>query len=400
MADAAMDIRSAAETSASDPPLRCSVSVDGSWQRRGYCSLNGIVTAMSLPEDIDRPGKVLDVAVLTKNCKQCHIYDELPHNSVEYLRWKSTHVCSINHEGSAGSMETEGAKQIFNSSIEKHKLIYENYLGDGDSKGHNSVVGCYGPDVEVKKLQCVGHVQKRVGKRLRNLKKKTRGLGGRGKLTDVVIDKLQNYYGLAVRQNKGNQEAMKQDIMASLYHVASSDEKPQHDKCPQGENTWCKYWKSKAEGTEHNHKGKGLSDDIVKAVLPIYEDLTKETLLAGCLHGRTQNQNEAINQLYWIRCPKSVFVGKDVLDLAVADAIIVFNCGMRTCTEVLSHMGLEIGLHCYKAYSLIDNYRMQKAKRNASGNRKMRRKYLRWKIKGRQEWCQEKEGTVYESGAL
>ena len=67
MADAAMDIRSAAnrqpENNASDPPVHCSVYVDGSWQRRGYCSLNGIVTAMSLPEEIDRPGKVLDVAV-------------------------------------------------------------------------------------------------------------------------------------------------------------------------------------------------------------------------------------------------------------------------------------------------------------------------------------------------
>ena len=91
---------------------------------------------------------------------------------------------------------------------------------------------------------------------------------------------------------------MKRYIMVSLYHVASSDEKPQHDKCPKGENTWCNYWKSKAEKTKHKHKGKGLTDDIVKAVLPIYEDLTKEALLSGWLHGKTQNQNEAINQLY------------------------------------------------------------------------------------------------------
>ena len=142
-----------------DPPLSCSVSVDGSWQRRGYSSLNGIVTALSLPDDVETPGKVLDVAVPTKNCKQCRIYEELPHNPVQYLTWKITHVCKTNHQGSAGSMETEGAKLIFSRSIAKHKLVYENHLGDGDGKGHSYVAGCYGPDIEVKKLQRVGHVQ-------------------------------------------------------------------------------------------------------------------------------------------------------------------------------------------------------------------------------------------------
>ena len=82
--------------------------------------------------------------------------------------------------------------------------------------------------------------------------------------------------------------------------------------------------------------GKGLFDDIVKAVLPIYEDLTKEALLSGYLCGRTQNQNEASNQLYWIHCPKGVFVGKCVLNLGVADGVIVFNSGMRTLLQSMT----------------------------------------------------------------
>ena len=116
---------------------------------------------------------------------------------------------------------------------------------------------------------------KRVGKRRRYLKKGGRRLGGRGKLTDAVIDKLQNYYGLAVRQHKDDLDGMKHDIIASLYHVASSDEKPQHEKCPKGKDSWCKYWKCKAEGTAYKHKCKGLSAEIINAVLPIYEDLAQ-----------------------------------------------------------------------------------------------------------------------------
>ena len=63
--------------------------------------------------------------------------------------------------------------------------------------------------MEVKKLECVGHYQKCVGTRLRKLKKTEKGLGGRGRLTDAVIHRLQNYFGVAIRQNKGNLEAMK-----------------------------------------------------------------------------------------------------------------------------------------------------------------------------------------------
>ena len=64
-------------------------------------------------------------------------------------------------------------------------------------------------DVEVVKKECVGHVQKQVGSALRKLKKENKGLAGKGKLTDALIDRLQNYYGIAIRSNVGNLETMK-----------------------------------------------------------------------------------------------------------------------------------------------------------------------------------------------
>ena len=61
--------------------------------------------------------------------------------------------------------------------------------------------------IELIKLECVGYYQKRVGTRLRNLKKKENGLGGRGRLTGTPIDQLQNYE--AILQNVGNQQNIK-----------------------------------------------------------------------------------------------------------------------------------------------------------------------------------------------
>ena len=68
------------------------------------------------------------------------------------------------------------------------------------AKDFQPIEKIYG-DIIVVKKECIGHVQKRVGTRLRKLKKSVKGLGGKGRLTDSTIDKLQNYYGIALRSN-------------------------------------------------------------------------------------------------------------------------------------------------------------------------------------------------------
>ena len=73
-------------------------------------------------------------------------------------------------------------------------------MGNGDSKSFPAVKTIYN-GIEVEKLECIGHVQKLVRSRLRNLKREYKGLGGKGKHTDNMIDNLQNYYGIALRAN-------------------------------------------------------------------------------------------------------------------------------------------------------------------------------------------------------
>ena len=128
-------------------------------------------------------------------------------------------------------MEIVATKRIFRRSVEKHGLRYVKFLGDGDSKSFPAVEDIY-EGIKVEKLECVGHVQKRVGNRLRNLKKNVKGLGGRVCLTDNIIDKLQNYYGMAIRQNSGDLNAMKIATAAFLFHVASSAANDYHTHFP------------------------------------------------------------------------------------------------------------------------------------------------------------------------
>ena len=109
---------------------------------------------------------------MSRYCKQCRNKENLKKNDIDANNeWYTNHSCKINHRGSAGAMEVTGAKRIFYPSIKNRGLRYTRYLGDGDSKGFESVKSVY-LGAQVEKLECVGHVQKRVGTRLRNLKKK------------------------------------------------------------------------------------------------------------------------------------------------------------------------------------------------------------------------------------
>lgn len=88
-------------------------------------------------------------------------------------------------------------------------MRYLFYLGDGDSKACASVneAQVYGTDVEINKLECIGHVQKRMGTRLLKMRAEKdvlsdgKKLSGENRLTTAAVQKLQTFYGLAIRRN-------------------------------------------------------------------------------------------------------------------------------------------------------------------------------------------------------
>ena len=68
-------------------------------------------------------------------------------------------------------------------------------------------------------------------------KVKRKSLSGKGKLTAKIIDKLNVYYGLAIRRSHDSVEKMKNAIWATFYHYSSTDKNPQHHKCPSGDDS-------------------------------------------------------------------------------------------------------------------------------------------------------------------
>ena len=143
--------------------------------------------------------------------------------------------------------------------------------------------------IQVVKKECIGHGQKRVGTALRKLKKENPD--GKKKLTDAMIDRLQNYYGIAIRSNVGDLNGMKKAIHASFFHCASSERRDLHTHGPTGPFSWCGF---QCDRNSFKH-GPGLPDNVIAKVKPVFQRLSEDSLLEKCLHGQTQNQNEAVN---------------------------------------------------------------------------------------------------------
>ncbi|GFS66824.1 uncharacterized protein TNCV_230241 [Trichonephila clavipes] len=121
------------------------IALDGTWQKRGHTSKNGVVTATSLDN-----GKVIEFECLSKYCFECKSTNKTCDN------------CQVNYHGFSAGMESEGALRIFSRFLPNYNVRYVQYLGDGDSKGFLRVQesNIYGDEFPVEKLECIGHVQR------------------------------------------------------------------------------------------------------------------------------------------------------------------------------------------------------------------------------------------------
>ena len=231
-------------------PLSLPVSFDGSWMKRGHISMYGMAAVIDV-----LTGRVVYYIVLSKFC-HAGIYKkvEFADTSKAYQDWYTNHKagCAVYYAGSSNAMEPEAARRSYRS---KYKLGLRNtlFLSDGASKAYNTVLdmNVYLPGFAVVKEECVNHVHKRMGKALLTLTKKMH-LGGTsfGRLTRCKALQFQNYYRGAVMNNIGDVHKIRDAIWATLYHCSSTDENPQHRKCPAGSKSWCFYQQAPADRKE------------------------------------------------------------------------------------------------------------------------------------------------------
>ena len=182
-----------------------------------------------------------------------------------------------------------------------------------------------------------------------------------------MIKKLTLYYGMAVRSHTGDLEGMRRAVLATLDHVTSTDEAPNHDRCPTGVDSWCFFQKARAKGQDpgphRTHVHTPLSTEVAEHVRAVYTRLSDD-LLKPCLRGVTQNTNESLHSKVWAKCHKT---GRERVVAANSNAISEFNYGVRVTMECLCDVtGTASGSHLLASAKKADGRHVRQARCQAA----------------------------------
>lgn len=371
----------------------------------------------------------------------------------KWMEEEHASVCDANHSGSSPAMECVGALRIWKRSEENLGLRYTEVISDGDSKTIATLKESepYGPGVKIDKDECVGHIQKRVGNKIKvirstinainkaprdvlkvlradlvELKKTLKAAGtlGRGKKKNVAVkdaeeeiervkstivvgtinegtqEQLQHYYGNAIRGHSHDLEGMKKACWAVFYHSVSTDEKPQHQCCPTGADSWCKFQRALATHRDAPRHTPTIPASFEPYLKPVFEVLCGEELLEKCLLGATQNQNESFNKLIWARAPKTEYATKATVEVATCLAVAAFNSGGQALVQIMDAFKVPAGPLCTAYLASRDAYRIKRAQARETQVAKKRRQSKRWVEKSAEQSRREGEGLTYEAGGF
>ena len=86
------------------------VSIDGTWKKRGFSSLNRGVAAISIDN-----GKIIAVEAISRYCRECFVNTLLLQNDKDMLqvgKQEHSNTCKLSYDCSALSMESSNLYKI------------------------------------------------------------------------------------------------------------------------------------------------------------------------------------------------------------------------------------------------------------------------------------------------
>ncbi|GFV26839.1 uncharacterized protein TNCV_3455101 [Trichonephila clavipes] len=167
---------------------------------------------------------------------------------------------------------------------------------------------------------------------------------------------------------------MQRAVIAAFYHCCSGKSNPMHGQCPLGSESWCTYQRAQSAGKVFYDKNAGLPKSIINKIKPTYLQLCDQNLLRKCLHGKTQNANEAFKRCLWNVVPKEIFVELQTFSLGSYIAVITFNKGFKGLLSVLEALDIKIGSYTLRGYAAIDQTRIEDSKRHSLPSAKVTKK--------------------------
>ena len=128
--------------------------------------------------------------------------------------------------------------------------------------------------------------------------------------------------------------------------------------------------------------------------------LSDSKLLERCVLGTTQNPNECVNSMVWVRCPKHKHHGVKVIRCAAASAVCHYHNGASSRLKIMERLCIPGGVCTRVATHAKDSKRLVKSDLQVMQKEKRRRQGERLLRNRREEALQEAEGVAYEPGGF
>lgn len=143
-----------------------------------------------------------------------------------------------------------------------------------------------------------------------------------------------------------------------------------------------------------------MPEIFLEVLKPTFITLSESKLLERSIRETTQNPNECINSLVWVRCPKHKHHGAKVVRCAAASAICHFHKGAEIRKKIMERLSVSHGSHTSSSIDIRDRKRVSKAYSQVTAKEKKRRQGLQLVCTRREKALQELEGASYEPGGF
>lgn len=192
--------------------------------------------------------------------------------------------------------------------------------------------------------------------------------------------------------------------MAILKHYSQLPGSSQHEDCPKGATSWCKYQADLARNdgkVTYVAVKNPLSTALYDVLLPTFNALSDVRLLSACTKCKDQNANESLHHVIWSKLPKDQNHSPAEVSFGINLAVMLFNDGHVSTMSALHHAGsLHVPQQSIRAWSSMDTSRVNQSIRYSNKDYKEKRKHKRKSKLKQLDAFQHSEGTMYKSGAF
>ncbi|GFX86228.1 uncharacterized protein TNCV_2561101 [Trichonephila clavipes] len=394
---------------------------------QGLESLKTFCAVMSLPNPVEQ--KSYDVI----NNELSRVMKEITEESMKRaaVEENSSSPDNLLTVSGDGTWKTRG-----HSSLIGVCTVIGAETGDSETKTFNALSENkpYSDDHLIQKIECVGHVQKRMGTRLRKLNPPT-GQHGFFRPTREAskMDHTEFFpdgHGYELVSSVRALVPQKFSVEEELMHVKHVEVKSPHVgvmwKFGRGVISSSRLTDSLIDKLAHYY-GNAIRcnstsvKEMRKAILAVWghscstEDepmhwfcptnpntryLPHPALLKKCLRGKTQNPNESLNSLIWKFCPKTIGTSLQIAEIAANLATSVFNDGNQILITILEKFGLKINRNVCVSLAERDNRRIFTSRQRRLESSFEARRAKKIKKSKEIELFQEQEGISYDPGAF